>query len=323
VTPRREYPTIDNLRKSHGWNVYANDLLTFLSTRLDIFVNLLYNSVVTVGELIRAARKREGLSQGALAQMLQMDISTLSRVENGTRFPGRNFAARLSVFLGLPLDEVYKLIDEQKRPIKLNESIEVFAHEDRTRFLTIMRRNTLEFPADYKRIPKMLYGLDVVTEETVLTGSRSKMFRAAMFLGNQRYHGRNDLIVVATNNVKEKARKHSEYASLQTVTFNVLHELGHYRIHWMAQANNLTTPVSDAPLYCSSDDTSPKENQADTYASAFLMPKGEILAMIEHRSIFNTRKDGKRLCRYFFVEPWMLAIRLSKLGVMVMEETFE
>lgn len=98
------------------------------------------------------------------------------------------------------------------------------------------------------------------------------------------------------------------------MTFHVLHEVGHYLLHHQSIRES-QTQNPDRPLYCSSGSRSPIEVQANTYASAFLMSREDIFQMIGRRKSINMLKEGKQMCDYFFVEPWMLVFRLKRLDI--------
>lgn len=59
------------------------------------------------GEKIRFIRKQEGLSQEKLAELLEIDIKTLSRVENGDFFLAGDAAIKLYLELGYSMDWIY------------------------------------------------------------------------------------------------------------------------------------------------------------------------------------------------------------------------
>jgi Zn-dependent peptidase ImmA (M78 family) len=175
-------------------------------------------------------------------------------------------------------------------------------------------RDYFRFPRDRDRVAKVLCNLSV-REDDALFSTLDERIYAGLFPGNYKYQDQNNVIVVANESVRKRK---SEKTSEQTKLFHVMHEVGHYRLHWPTymQQGPMQT---DRPLYCSSGDTSPMELQASAYASAFLMPRSEIFNLLNDKKTFHMRRDGRALCEQLYVEPWMLSRRLSKLGINVVE----
>ena len=63
---------------------------------------------------VRQARKNAGLTQAALAEKLNLDETTISRIENGTRNPSLKILQRLAD----GMDMVLKVSFEPKKKIK-------------------------------------------------------------------------------------------------------------------------------------------------------------------------------------------------------------
>jgi len=59
------------------------------------------NTFTKQGIALRGARKRLGLTQKELAKKLDVDISNLSKMENGKRPIGKNMARRLARVLNI------------------------------------------------------------------------------------------------------------------------------------------------------------------------------------------------------------------------------
>ncbi len=64
--------------------------------------------VVELGEYVKKKREEEGLSIRQLAAITQISPPTLSRIENGVCNPDSPTLARLSSWLGIPLDSLMK-----------------------------------------------------------------------------------------------------------------------------------------------------------------------------------------------------------------------
>ncbi|HEX8846976.1 MAG TPA: XRE family transcriptional regulator [Pyrinomonadaceae bacterium] len=277
------------------------------------------------GEFLRKTRRERNLSQRALAAQLGMEHSHLCRIESGARFP-KQFVPALANFLGVQPSELLKIIYDEKinaqvgrineEPFLPLEVIESIAERDRLAFLNSFGRSYFRFPKDNRRIPKLLCGLSV-EEASELFSRDDKQIFAGLFLGEYTYQGKKNVIVVENKYVKEGPR---ESTSDETQTFQILHEVGHYQLHWTKnKGRKLETQFTDRPLYCSSGDTSRREYQANQYASAFLMPRRVLQQEMDSRKSFNMRKDGRRFCEQFFVERWMLERRLRVLGIRIVD----
>jgi len=298
--------------------------LTNLSTSrtLPLNFNASQAGFMTLGLTIRNRREALGMTLRDCALSIGINFTLLSRYERGERSPSAGDVERLAVFLGVSPQQLQSQLTQERAPsrdvameqprfLSLSE-LERTASADRTKALHLLGRDRFQFPRDRADIPSALFDLQVIYDEVVPGGNGSRVF-AALFPAGSYYRAETGVVAVATLAVHAKTarRKTSE----ETMTFHVLHELGHYRLHWLT--GTLRTPARQfAPVFCSSGDTSPHEFQANAYAAAFLMPRAEVAAYLgERRSVTDT--EVRELCRYFFVEPWTLRKRLGVLGIRV------
>jgi len=276
-----------------------------------------------LGESIRARRDASGLSLRDLAGILGATPSYLSLLESGKRQPGLAFIPVVASFLGISAEDLLKKIaaekveDQASRiegvvPLLSPERIESIAIADRDSFLAKRGRDSLIFPADRDKIPQILCGLNVIYDDELYREGRSGVGEQFIFAGlfpeRQRYRGMSNVIVVARRSVSHFG---DSRVSEPTLTFQVLHELGHFRLHWKTQAPGTVPAIPDKPVFCSSGERSSLEYQANAYASSFLMPENELRNMMHG----NTLLDERRLCNHFFVEPHTLRFRLKRLGI--------
>lgn len=303
----------------------VNFLLTTMSTksRLNYMVN-------QVGKLIRQERLKQGLSERQLEEILGIDHTYIHKIEKGERLLNEKQVLGVAKWLGKPWDYLLNMVEDDRREIKrrkiLAQALEIspeegtspdaIASNDRRVFLTLIGRETINFPDHWKRIPRELFGLYVIEEDAIL-GANDSLIYAGLFVGRHKYQQLENAIVVAKKYVKMLGSKTAS-PSLKTKVFHVLHELGHYRLHWLMKEDQSSSgPMSHRPLFCSSGDRSPKEEQANLYASAFLMPRSEIFQIAGGRKSINWQRESKRLCESFFVEPYMLKFRLQTLGIRI------
>lgn len=277
-----------------------------------------------LGSLIRRTREERSLSLREVADRLGMNFSYLQRIEQGERFPGADFIERVAEFLDLSPFELFSIVSEDRNQFRLtrvdpkspltNDAIEARANKDRLAFLNYVGRNHLRFPKDRDQIPTVLCQLSVIYED-VLFGPDGRLIFAGLFPPGHTYQTESALIVVANEKVKKGSR--DRYVSERTKNFHVLHETGHYRVHWQRRTQLNSQTVTDRPLFCSSGDSSLFEAQANLYASSFLMPRIEIFRILENSRSVNLRSRGFELCEFFGVEEWMLRFRLARVGIRV------
>lgn len=276
-----------------------------------------------LGTLIRNAREAEGLTLRSCSAALGIDHTALCRYEVGERFPSANDARPIADFLGISREELEALISSERnlqrsRP-EISQSqflplpaIEAVAANDRSRFLRTIQRSQLHFPRDRDDIPHYLFGLQVIYDST-LYGEWGKQIFAGLYPPGSFFREESGVIAVATLAAKRDRRTE---VSEETKTFHVMHELGHYRLHWRA-SEPIVPSTKYVPIFCSSGDHTQVEYQANAYASSFLMPRSELLAILNGRRVLNSQSDTTELCREFFVEPWMLRLRLNAIGIRV------
>lgn len=276
----------------------------------------------TIGQEIRVRRYDLRISQRKLAQEWNIDNTLLARIESGKRSP-KSYASQIARFLEVDEYDLRQRIAEEELAALAGElyippeQIERSAERDRAIALRSLQRPAFNFPRDRDRIPQILGGLQVLYEEflfsaRVLTRERGKRIYAGLFPDGYYYHDTTNVIVVATEPVK----KYRESISERTKTFHVLHELGHYQLQWSSAVHpNGKSNPRDEPLYCSSGDNSLPEQQANAYASAFLLPRHELSAWLDDGLRFNFKKNADEVCEQYFVERSWLEWRLRRLNI--------
>lgn len=274
-----------------------------------------------LGNLLRRTRYERGLSLRDVAHQLGMNFSYLQRIEQGERFPSADYVERLADFLCRSPVELFNIISEDRNQFRLtrvipnrpltDDAIEARASVDRLAFLRHVGRDSLRLPRDRNQIPTVLCELSVLYDD-VLFGPDGRLIYAGLFPPGHTYQSESSVIVVANEVVNRSSR---EYVSEETKNFHVLHETGHYRLHWQARPHLASQSTTDRPLFCSSGDRSLFEVQANLYASSFLMPRVEVFRILENSKTVNLRRRGAELCDMFGVEGWMLRFRLARLGI--------
>jgi transcriptional regulator with XRE-family HTH domain len=106
-----------------------------------------------------------------------------------------------------------------------------------------------------------------------------------------------------------------------TTAFTILHELGHYLLHYPRDS----TAVARPPTYCRSghiapprkDKVPPREWQASRFASEVLMPRDKVVEVLGGKKpgdLVNLRHHGDRIRRIFGVSQAAMEKRLFDLG---------
>lgn len=280
---------------------------------------------MTVGEEIRTKRIREGCSQRELSALLGLkEHSMLAKIESGIRFP-RSSISIFAEWLGIPGNVLLKRLSDEKierhlhnpqaivRPTFLPmDKIEAVALEDREKYLSMAGTKKIELPSDRERIPLILFGLRVIFTDH-LFGPGREMLYGGLFPEGCYYHYVDNVIVVSTQWVKGEG-----LAAEETKTFQLFHEMGHYRLHLDEDIG--LGPVQlfpDKPVYCSSGASKPLEFQANAYASAFLIPEPELRKIIGNSGLINLQQLDKTLRSEFGVSRKTLLQRLKRLGIKV------
>ncbi len=132
------------------------------------------------------------------------------------------------------------------------------------------------------------------------------------------YHGDDKVIVINTRRLRGKRE---DLISEETKTFQIFHEVGHHRLHLKEETSFfLINLPPDRPVYCSSGGKyKPLEYQANTYASAFLIPQEELKEIVGERTVVDLKKFEKTLRLRFGVSMKILLYRLRHLGIRVIE----
>lgn len=281
---------------------------------------------MTIGEDIRKKRIEKRLSQRELTALLGLkDHSMLAKIESGLRFP-RSSMPRLAEWLEISADELFRRLNQEKveksllapkatvRPTFLPmERIEAIALEDRKKYSRITGATRINLPEDREKIPQVLFGLRVVFTD-YLSGPSGEMLYGGLFPEGCYYHYVDKVIVVSTQWVKGEG-----LASEETKTFQLFHEMGHYRLHLDEDVGlGPGQLLPDKPVYCSSGASKPLEFQANAYASAFLIPEPQLRELIANRKIIDLQEHERKLRSEFGVSRKILLQRLNRLGIKVM-----
>lgn len=106
---QRQLETYCELEKANGYELQDRDTRLFsLDVRQEVFL---------IQELVADSRKRCGMSQEQLAEIVECTAKTLSRIETGKNAPGRRQYRVLAEKLGLPKDFLFSELETERHEI--------------------------------------------------------------------------------------------------------------------------------------------------------------------------------------------------------------
>ena len=112
------------------------------------------NSELTLGELIKSARKEKGLSARKLANLLDISHTEINNMESGIRIkPSIIILKGLEQYLGIPFKESAKLAGYSKETIEYGEEEIIVSYEMYDKKIKDMKEEVkyAEFVIDQKR----------------------------------------------------------------------------------------------------------------------------------------------------------------------------
>jgi transcriptional regulator with XRE-family HTH domain len=65
------------------------------------------------GQVVKAVRERQGISQEKLAELAEIDRTYVSMIERGKRHPTLEVASRIAVALSMKLSEIIRKAERQ------------------------------------------------------------------------------------------------------------------------------------------------------------------------------------------------------------------
>lgn len=116
---------------------------------------------MTMGEKIKALRKRKGISQETLAQVLSISCQAVSKWENGNTMPDIGLIPSLAAYFGVSTDELfgYNLLETEKNVDAICASAAPLRVAEPEKAEEILRRGLKQYPGNEKLLTVLLYTL--------------------------------------------------------------------------------------------------------------------------------------------------------------------
>lgn len=116
---------------------------------------------MTMGEKIKALRKRKGISQEILAQVLGVSCQAVSKWENGNTMPDIGLIPAIAVYFGVSTDELfgYNLLETEKNVDAICASAAPLRVTEPEKAEKILRRGLKQYPGNEKMLTVLLYTL--------------------------------------------------------------------------------------------------------------------------------------------------------------------
>jgi len=171
----------------------------------------------------------------------------------------------------------------------------------------------LTFPLDAELIVRKVASLEVYYDGDSYLDSIDRSLLGCLFPDGVPFPVTDQDCTVVVND--------SERFRSVTTAFTILHELGHYLLHYPKDS----AATGSRPTYCRSghvapskkDKVPPREWQASRFASEVLMPRDKVLEVLGGKKpgdLVNLKNHGDRFRRIFGVSQGAMEKRLFDLG---------
>lgn len=125
-----------------------------------------------MGEKIKNLRKRKGISQENLAQMLGVSFQAVSKWETGATMPDISLIPSIAAFFDVSTDELfgYNVLENERKVWEICREAAPIRYSDPTRAESLLREGLKQFPGNENLLTVLLYTLITVDgrEEDVI-----------------------------------------------------------------------------------------------------------------------------------------------------------
>lgn len=117
-----------------------------------------------LGEQIKKLRKRKGVSQETLAQLLGVSFQAVSKWETGATMPDITLIPAMASFFGVSIDELfdYNTLENERQVDEICCAAVKIQHSDPFQAETILRDALKQFPANENLLTVLLYTLRLI-----------------------------------------------------------------------------------------------------------------------------------------------------------------
>ena len=116
---------------------------------------------VKMGEKIKRLRKRKGISQEALAEILGVSFQAVSKWETTSTMPDISLVPSIAAFFGVSIDELfgYNVLENERRVDEICRSAGMLRGSEPIRAEEILRDGLKQFPGNEAMLTLLLYTL--------------------------------------------------------------------------------------------------------------------------------------------------------------------
>jgi Zn-dependent peptidase ImmA (M78 family) len=200
--------------------------------------------------------------------------------------------------------------------------IEKIAEENLMKYRTYKGESYIEFPLDIRSVFHHVFGLQTdfvkLPQRNFISEDEANKIRVGLYPDKFFFQGKDKVIVVNTDctNITEEFCR-----------FAIAHAGGHYALHFhgreissygvsnsLLHSSESVKPTLSEPIFCNLlDRYHPLEIQANYYASAILVPRGEIFRLVSTQKLLDLYQQTHVLCQKFGVSERILELRLQQL----------
>ena len=114
-----------------------------------------------MGEKIKKLRKRKGISQEALAEILGVSFQAVSKWETTSTMPDISLVPSIAAFFDISIDELfdYNVLENERRAEEICRRASALRSSDPTRAEEILRDGLRQFPGNETMLTLLLYTL--------------------------------------------------------------------------------------------------------------------------------------------------------------------